>query len=110
MDEKAKQARREYARQYREKNRERIREKTKEWVQNNPDKVKQQRKRWSQANPDKIRKYKENYWNKKAQEMEEQAGNVCLNCGQSFEPKRADAKYCTTNCRVAYNRKLNRNK
>ena len=40
MTEAAKQARREYQRQWREKNRKRIRQYNREWTKNNPDKVK----------------------------------------------------------------------
>jgi len=29
---------------------------------------------------------------------------TCWNCGKQFTPKRSSAKYCSTNCRVAYNR------
>ncbi len=34
----------------------------------------------------------------------------CLNCNTYFRPKRKDAVYCSTSCRVAYNRRIIRNK
>ena len=30
----------------------------------------------------------------------------CLNCGQLFENKRKDAKFCTNKCRIYYSRKI----
>lgn len=30
---------------------------------------------------------------------------ICINCNNDFEAKRSDAKFCSPNCRVAYNRK-----
>lgn len=30
---------------------------------------------------------------------------ICINCNNEFEAKRSDAKFCSPNCRVAYNRK-----
>ena len=27
---------------------------------------------------------------------------ICLNCGNTFEPKRSDAKFCSTKCKSAY--------
>ena len=53
VDERAKTQRREYMRQYREKNRERIREYQRQWAKDNPDKVKQ---------------HQENYWRNKAEQ------------------------------------------
>lgn len=54
MTEKAKQARREYARQYREKNRE---------------KIKATHTKWRIANADKIKQAQERYWERKANEQ-----------------------------------------
>lgn len=50
---KAKEAKRQYYREYYKKNREKIRERQREWRKENPDKVK---------------KYNENYWKRKAEE------------------------------------------
>ncbi len=101
MDERAKQLRREYQRQYREKNRDKINAQKREWMAKNKDKVNQQKREWRKANPDKERLYKERHWQRKAEEL----GPMCMNCGQSFEPKRSDAKFCSTRCRVAHSRK-----
>lgn len=30
---------------------------------------------------------------------------LCLNCNKEFEPKKPHGKFCSANCRVAYNRK-----
>lgn len=31
---------------------------------------------------------------------------LCLNCGNEFEAKRLSSKYCSTSCRVAFNRRV----
>ena len=100
MDEAARQAQREYTRQYRQANKERIKQRAREYYLENKEKVHAQQKAWKQANPDKVRAQTERYWQKKAA----QAGHVCLYCKQSFEPKRSDAKFCSTRCRVSHNR------
>ncbi len=100
MDEKSKKARRAAQRAYRQANRDHINKKRREWNAKNADKISKQRKAWNEANPDKLRAIRERYWMKKAQEMPP----TCLYCGQPFEPKRSDAKYCSTRCRVSYNR------
>lgn len=46
LNEKAREAQREYMRRYREKNRERINKQNREWRANNPDKVKAIRERY----------------------------------------------------------------
>lgn len=55
----AKDIKREYYKQYREKNKDRIKETYKKWRDNNKDKVKQ---------------YDKNYWNKKALEVADDRG------------------------------------
>ena len=100
MDEAAKQAQREYARQYRQENKAKIAAKKKAWTDANRDHVRNYKKQWAQDNPEKTRQYTETYWQKKAA----QAGPVCLHCKQPFEPKRSDAKFCSTRCRVSHNR------
>jgi hypothetical protein len=55
----AKDIKREYYKQYREKNKDRIKETYKKWRDNNKDKVKQ---------------YNQNYWNKKALEVADDRG------------------------------------
>lgn len=52
MDEAAKEARRQYHREYAKHNRKRLNE-----AQN----------RWRQANPEKVREYDERYWKRKAE-------------------------------------------
>ncbi len=101
MDERAKQLKREYQRQYRENNREQINEAKRKWRAKNADKVREKVREWNAKNPDKLKQYRDNYWNRKAME----AGTICLYCGDTFEPKRSDAKFCKTSCRVSYNRK-----
>lgn len=55
MSEEAKEAQRQYMKEYRKKNRERIRKKQADWARKNPDKVRAMNKR---------------YWEKKAKEMQ----------------------------------------
>lgn len=55
MSEKAKAARREYMRKYREKNREKLNKQAREWARNNKDKIKE---------------YKNRHFEKMADEME----------------------------------------
>ncbi len=100
MDERARELRREYQRQYREENREKVNKAKREWREKNAEKVREKARAWSQANPDKVRKHKERYWMRKA----EQSRPTCLQCGEAFEAKRSDAKYCSTRCRVAFSR------
>lgn len=52
MDEAAKEARRQYYREYAKLNRKRLNE---------------AQKRWRQANPEKVREYDERYWKRKAE-------------------------------------------
>lgn len=56
MDEKAKAAKREYFRKYREANRE---------------KVNEYQRKWKKQNPEKAKAAQERYWTKKAAEAEE---------------------------------------
>ncbi len=100
MDERAKEARRKAQREYREKNRERINQTKKEWREKNKEKLNAKKREWNAKNPDRVRQHRENYWQRKA----EQAGLTCFHCGQPFEAKRSDAKYCSTRCRIAFNR------
>lgn len=59
MDDKAKEARKQYTREYRRKNK---------------DHLNEYRRQWAQDNPDKVRQYQETYWkNKAAQEGGEEA-------------------------------------
>lgn len=53
MTDTAKEAKAQYAKEYRLKNR---------------DKLNQYRKQWAQDNPEKIKQYQETYWKKKAKE------------------------------------------
>ncbi len=97
------------------------------------DKAKEARneyqRQWRQKNRDKLKKYNAAYWEKKAKQDEtpldraienyatDNRNNVtdkfsnelsvthCFNCGEAFTPKRSDAKFCSSNCRVQYNRK-----
>lgn len=84
---------------------------------------------WRAKNPDKVKAHNISYWERKAQKLA--AGNVtdkssvtnisvteklnvtdsdscsdvrCVNCGEIFNPKRSDARFCSTRCRVQYNR------
>ncbi len=101
MDEKARQLRREYQRAYNKANRDKINQQKREWYAQNAEEIREKRRKWNSENKDKNKLYRESYWRRKA----EQTGPTCLYCDQSFEPKRSDAKFCSTKCRVNYNRK-----
>ncbi len=76
-------------------------------------------RQWAEKNRDKTRKYLENYWERKASELKNTDVTptisvtpisvtdtvTCQNCGEPFTPQRSTAKFCSDNCRVAYNRK-----
>ena len=59
MNDKALQKRREYARQYRERNRE---------------KINAQNKEWRALHPDRVKEYGRRYWEKQAAKEAEEAG------------------------------------
>ena len=101
MDVKARAALREYKRQWAEKNADKVKASQQKYRDNNPDKVKASQKKYREAHPDRVKASNEKYWLKKALEL----GHLCDYCGNSFEPKRSDAKFCSTNCRVLFNRK-----
>lgn len=54
MNERLKQARREYMKRWREKNREHIRQYDREWVKNNPEKVEAARVRFYEKQAEKL--------------------------------------------------------
>ncbi len=58
IDEKIKEARREYYRNYYKKNK---------------DKIKEYQNNWRRENPDKVKEYNRQYWIKKAKGMENEA-------------------------------------
>ncbi len=109
--EKARQARREYNKRYREKNREKINEYNRQWNKENRDKKAAIDRRYRKNNPEKLKATLERYWLKKAVLLDDQPapqGVKCLHCGTTFTPKRSDAKFCGTSCRVMNNRKQKR--
>ena len=100
LSEKARIVRNKYQLEYRKRNRQ---------------KQKEYHKNWRAKNPDKAREYNKRYWENKAVTdnatdkltVTDNRNNViCINCGELFTPKRSDARYCASSCRVAYNRKL----
>lgn len=86
--------------------------------------------KWRKANAQKIREYQASYWERVAQRKKEKetvtqvsvsnnvttAKNsvtsqitvtkqkVCQECGQMFSAKRSTARFCSTACRVNFNR------
>ncbi len=116
-----KQAQREYWRQYREKNREKINATERAWRAKNPDKKAAIDKRYRENHPDRVKATQQRYWLKKAGLLPDQTPPqkpteapqvdvyACQYCGTSFAPKRSDAKFCGTSCRVMNNRKVKRN-
>ncbi len=112
------QAQREYNRQYRERNREKLNAYQKEWRLNNKDKRAAINQRYRENNPEQIKVSRQKYWMKKAglltdQQQPAQAPKEpprvdeykCVHCGATFKPRRSDAKFCGTSCRVMNNRK-----
>jgi hypothetical protein len=74
---------------------------------------------YKRNNREKIRKYHIEYWERKAANalitdtsvtMETSVTTVskCKYCRKDLTDKRAGAKYCSTNCRVNFNRKTNK--
>ncbi len=117
---KALQARRVYEQGYREKNRERINTYSRQWAAANRDKKRAIDKKYRENNPEAVKAARHRYWLKKAgqlppgetpQQPQEQPQGVntkCMYCGATFTPKRSDAKFCGTSCRVMNNRKQKR--
>ena len=90
-DEKIKELKRQYQR---------------EWKAKNRDKCNEYHRRWRRKNPDKIREYNLRYWQKKAEKMN---FNFCPVCGETITGK---AKFCSPACKqTAYRerQKINRN-
>ena len=62
-------------------------------------------RKWGEKNREKIKLYHELYWEKKAMEESEPENQTeCIYCGQKFLAKRADARYCSSACRVKHHR------
>ncbi len=118
--EKARQAQREYYREYREKNREKLNTAYRDWIAKNPEKKSAIDKRYREKHPDRVKETKQRYWLKKAGVLDDQTtpqkpteapqgvNTKCMYCGTTFTPKRSDAKFCGTSCRVMNNRKQKR--
>ncbi len=114
------QAQREYNRQYREKNREKINAQQRAWNAKNPDKKAAISKKYRENNPEAVKATRERHWLKKAGLLPDQTASQkpteapqgvntkCMYCGATFTPKRSDAKFCGTSCRVMNNRKQKR--
>ena len=106
------------------------------WRKANAQKVREYQasylKKWRQANPQKIREYQASYWERVAQRKKEKETvtrvsvsnnvttakssvtsqitvtkqKVCQECGKMFSAKRSTARFCSTACRVNFNRKI----
>lgn len=86
-------------------------------------------KAWKKKNAAKVQEYNNNYWQRKANEAGVTHSNTdkvtvthkpvtdklsvsnssnalkCLECGLSFEGKRADSKFCSISCKQKFHRK-----
>jgi len=81
--------------------------------------------KWKKKNPDKVRKYIADYWERQAEKLENSSldqaikssatdstqqisvatdNKRCIVCGNEFQSKRADARFCSSTCRSRYNR------
>jgi hypothetical protein len=88
-------------------------------------------KQWKKANKEKVKAYNVAYWERKAIESGFSfiapvtapvtapvivtapvpiIGNTCVMCGKPFEGKRADSKYCSAACKMKHHREIKRNK
>ncbi len=111
----------EIQRRYREKNREKIRESAKKYREKNRKKINEKTKQWNKENPEKRKEHIERYKDKKQGKpiksthktnivIENNTDHTkespqCLYCKKEFNPRRNTARFCSTKCRVYYNRK-----
>ena len=110
LTERARAARNAYQRKWRKANAQKVREYQASYL-----------KKWRQANPQKIREYQASYWERVAQRKKEKETvtqvsitnsvtnsvtkqKVCQECGKMFSAKRSTARFCSTACRVNFNR------
>jgi hypothetical protein len=73
-------------------------------------------RKWRRKNPKKHKQHITTYWERKALEMQSGTDNLlnvsgtdkqtdnqlkqCAECGTLFNPKRSDARFCSTTCRT----------
>jgi len=112
LTERARAARNAYQRKWRKANAQKVREYQASYL-----------KKWRQANPQKIREYQASYWERVAQRKKEKETvtqvsitnsvtnsvtkqKACQKCGKMFSAKRSTARFCSTACRVNFNRKI----
>jgi hypothetical protein len=111
----------EYHRQWQKKNKEKVKEYNAKYRKRNRDKINAIKRKWCQENPEKVRQHNKRYKDKKRTGIVtpiveqkpttiNQATTICQYCGKSFHAQRNTAKYCSTVCRVYYNREQNKNK
>ncbi len=84
-------------------------------------------KNWKRQNPDKVRASQNRYWERQAAKVENGSSLdraiqnsvtdsvtltnsvsdsvTCCNCGNSFNPLRKTARFCSDVCRVQFNRR-----
>ena len=99
LSEKAKQAQRQYKRQWNERNREHVREYHKDWRKRNPDKIKANNERYFERLADKMQTRNAVTPNRNATVTEK----TCPICGTSITGKK---KYCSNACKMkAYRNK-----
>lgn len=61
------EARKEYNRQWREKNRDRLNENARKWREENRERRNAYMKEWRKNHPDRLREYARRYWERKAE-------------------------------------------
>lgn len=69
MSEEAREARREYQREYRKKNADRIRANKREWQHRNKERCNGYVRAWRRNHPDAVSEINARYWKKKAEQM-----------------------------------------
>jgi len=100
LSEKAKQAQRQYKRQWNERNREHVREYHKDWRKRNPDKVKANNERYFEWLADRMANPEKSVTDNSNTVTPNRNANVteksCPVCGEPIEGKK---KYCSTRCK-----------
>ncbi len=108
----------EYHRQWQRENKEKVKAYNAKYRKRNRDKINATKRKWCQENPEKVKQHSKRYKDKKRTgivtpivedkpiRINQATTNArCQYCGKEFNARRSTARYCSTKCRVYYNRK-----